>query len=50
MITAEITFYGKINGRPFGQLREFKDEKHIDNFIQYMARKGFYLDEIYYVK
>jgi len=50
MITVEITFYSKINGRSFGQRREFNDEKHLDNFIEYMSRKGFCLDEVFYVK
>ena len=29
--------------------REFKDKKHIDNFINYANREwGYYLDEIWY--
>ncbi len=29
--------------------KEFKDEKHMDNFISYIIRtKGYMLDELYY--
>jgi hypothetical protein len=28
--------------------KEFKDEKHMDNFIAYICKtKGYYLDEVY---
>ena len=29
--------------------KEFKDEKHVDNFIRYIMRtKDYYLDEVWY--
>jgi len=47
---AIVTFYGRHGGRSFGSEKEFKDEKHIDNYIAYMERKGFNLDEVFYIK
>jgi hypothetical protein len=45
---------GKINygkGKSLWTLtKEFKDQKHMDNFISYICRtKGYFLDEVYIV-
>jgi hypothetical protein len=39
--------YGR--GKPLWTLtKEFKDQKHMDNFIAYIHRtKGYYLDEVF---
>ena len=47
---ATVTFHGKYNGRSFGSEKEFKDEQHLRNYIEYMERRGFNLDEVFYNK
>jgi len=43
---ATISFY--TGGRSWYVTREFKDRRHIDNFIAYIKRtKGYNLDELF---
>ena len=47
MIKATITFYGKY-GKSFGSERTYTDASHISNYIEYMEKKGYNLDEMYF--
>ena len=54
-----VKFQGKLgatlqfitqDGRKWSMRKVFNGEKHVDNFINYMERKGYTFDEIYYDK
>lgn len=47
----EITFTNPkgFSSKPFGSVRKFESQEHVDRYIKYMERKGFVLDEVYEV-
>lgn len=36
-----------IGGKKLSVVKEFNDEQHEDNYIAFMRRKGYWLDEVY---
>jgi hypothetical protein len=36
-----------IGGKKLSVVKEFNDEQHEDNYIAFMKRKGYMLDEVY---
>lgn len=47
-----VVFYNTryIGAKKLSVVKEFNDEQHEDNYIAYMKRKGFLLDEVYEIE
>jgi hypothetical protein len=39
-----------IGSKKLSVVKQFNDEQHEDNYIAYMKRKGFVLDEVYEIE